>query len=581
MTLLNDQGKKFVGDPRNARRISSCFDLIAIASKHDGVVYGGFVRRVIVPIEFPSTGPMRSTPRSSYNDLLSNPRTSAEFDKLNIWFRTQDKIDGFLREMGELTEFSPIRQLDADRYANEVKMMIYHIHSKEPMSVRIGLVKSETFPLVNFDVDCLGFRIIDGQWKGSDHTGNWGENASLLAWLIIKKKATMLPQCWKHIANTPRASWDSRISLIVFKYLLRGWTVIINDEEFSPQDGNHLIRVLKELCERTNPSKESKGKEEACFPDQITTSRDAKSSEVPKETNAEGDLSLKESAEYIFACFNLIRVASRHNGIVFGEFVRKVLVPMTHFTNKSDTELVASVDDYTTLLLKLDAPVKCTRVDIWFKTERDIDAFTAETGDQFKVQASVKHHLGQDKCEYREGFYGFQSRKLGGVHLRCEICDRIPVDDFNVNCLGFKWVNDRWHAESYCSNMSPFQLCGAILNKTATMLPEYPAILNDLSMNYFDFINCKTARYFSDGWTLKIKDREFSSQKGNTDHFANSVMIIWHDSVKPRLAKLKELEMSTESKPRCPCCDQILISPNKPLTGSIEINRLIKSICQM
>jgi hypothetical protein len=159
-----------------------------------------------------------------------------------------------------------------------------------------------------------------------------------------------------------------------------------------------------------------------------------------------------------------ITIASKHNGRVFGGFVRNVLVPQMHNM---------SIPGYKD-------------VDIWFQTQLDADQFVTDMGDKFIKRAPLNK-----ETEASNGLYPFgriqymlkgsflakgeENRFLspktnldhGAMCFDVIVSPTLPVD---VNQLaynsyeGFRSLNDKCDSKT---------LIGSIVNKKAVMLPGY------------------------------------------------------------------------------------------------------------
>lgn len=305
--------------------ISSVFDLIAIASKYGGVVYGGFVRDIIVPLikvnnnssQVLSLQDLGNAPSlietfkknealfqrlkewSTNQDLYSQsgsdqwPRlpTDLWFKDLDLWFKSRAEAEKFVTAMdGALTPNTPNNPESNSFYVWEAMRMKYWVKSTPSFGlwkswfVPVELICSETYPVNDFDVNCLAFTIVDNHWHSTvmrpdSSQGvfrNIGERLNdtepksyvnisaqtiSLVESIMKKEVTMLDSYMETMARFTDYHYRHGtspsihpVNRIERRYIARGWTVKVPgcDTDFTLANQYDLAPYLKRIArERT------------------------------------------------------------------------------------------------------------------------------------------------------------------------------------------------------------------------------------------------------------------------------------------------------------------------------------------
>lgn len=116
----------------------------------------------------------------------------------------------------------------------------------------------------------------------------------------------------------------------------------------------------------------------------------------------------------------LVRCASKHNGVVFGGYVRDVIVPTT--------QLGYTLDQ-----------VDFKDMDFWFTSKDDANAFIAENNLVLDEQNKPTNEVGYYPVDKNTHFL-----MLGiELYVLCDImiCDFYPVCDFSVNLLSWDGTN--------------------------------------------------------------------------------------------------------------------------------------------
>lgn len=180
-----------------------------------------------------------------------------------------------------------------------------------------------------------------------------------------------------------------------------------------------------------------------------------------------------------------LAVAGMFNGRVFGGYVRDVIVPRLNGEKCRD--------DFE-------------GVDIWFRKQEDADAFVKSMKEDRVDGLSIFEICGVSFTSSRElrGVsrvrYNLTLHRASRARFNVFVHHRLPVDDFDVNQLTYKFSRIKCLAESFGTS-SVATLIEAIHNKTATMLPEYKEklIRPNIAHLHVERVN---NRYIKRGWKV-------------------------------------------------------------------------------
>ena len=174
--------------------------ILTIANEHDGKVYGGFVRDVIVP-------------------RINDPNCDVSFKDVDIWFKDKIAENYFVRKLYKF--FKIEREIESSPwnteldYSNNEKGINffrsqYRIYTKDKFLFHIDLITSAKLPVNDFYVNTLtykhtekGFEKLDGDICGTQP--------------IINKVAVMFENY-----NPEGPMYYERINRIFFS---KGWSV--------------------------------------------------------------------------------------------------------------------------------------------------------------------------------------------------------------------------------------------------------------------------------------------------------------------------------------------------------------------
>jgi hypothetical protein len=202
------------------RDIKLLEDVLTVAGKHNGRVFGGFVRDVIVP-------------------RLTNPECEVHFNDVDIWFTKQEEADAFIKDVNVFLESMENTKL----YSSEHRVIKpgtlhytfgrtqYHLYKGEKFVSFIDVVVSDVIPVDDFDVNCLTFHYTDGEKIPKSFSEN---SAIMLIFNINNKQVTMLPSYVKKLIS-------GELSDMVFEkrvtnnFLKKGWKVYCFNQCVFPQ----------------------------------------------------------------------------------------------------------------------------------------------------------------------------------------------------------------------------------------------------------------------------------------------------------------------------------------------------------
>jgi len=200
----------------------------------------------------------------------------------------------------------------------------------------------------------------------------------------------------------------------------------------------------------------------------------------------------------------VLPLANKHNGKVFGGFVRDILIPLNSGTPLKECGNFKDVD-------------------LWFTTLEDAQAFANE-----KAVGLVKPHMiGSNRysvsdCSIYEFNVNHELISKGGEPIAFTdiiIAPDLPVNDFDINrIVAWRVGNGKIIMESL-SDVKLETLLDNAINKVVNMLPEYKDKIN--INNYHSavvLIRIKT-RYLDRGWKVMVDGKELKPEYIDPIHF--------------------------------------------------------------
>lgn len=195
----------------------------------------------------------------------------------------------------------------------------------------------------------------------------------------------------------------------------------------------------------------------------------------------------------------VLRLAHKHNGKVFGGFVRDILIPLNFNTPLAECNNFKDVD-------------------LWFTTLEDAKAFNEEK----EIELFVQDLTDETYSPSDDAIYEFKVSH--GIILKDKepisfidiiIAPELPVNDFDINRLvswGFVGDEIRSNKMKPMSDEKLWTLLDNGRDKVVNMLPEYRAKIE--RWNYYSGIvlNRIKTRYLDRGWKVMIDGKEFKSE---------------------------------------------------------------------
>lgn len=186
---------------------------------------------------------------------------------------------------------------------------------------------------------------------------------------------------------------------------------------------------------------------------------------------------INESEYKIDVAKKILTLANTYDGKVYGGFVRDVIVPRIN-----DSNCIVTFKD----------------LDIWFCNEEYSEAFINTLTHNFKIEIGNGSFLHLDynvdvkftRKQYR--IYSQNDSKFL-FHIDIITSEKLPVNDFNVNTITYKYIKDEFVKTDSCD-------LRFITNKIAIMFDDY----NPESIKYYERIN---RIFFSKGWTVKCNNK--------------------------------------------------------------------------
>ena len=204
----------------------------------------------------------------------------------------------------------------------------------------------------------------------------------------------------------------------------------------------------------------------------------------------------------------ILTIAGKSNGRVFGGFVRDVIVPR---------------------LIDPTCEVHFNDVDIWFVEReeadnfiKDVNVFLELIGD-IKLHSSERNLVPPGTLHYTFGREQHSLWKKGDKFVSfidVVVSKVIPVDDFDVNCLTYQYVNDEKVPKSF-SEDSTTKLIANIASKQAYMLPSYVEKLMSGKLSNMVFERRINSNFLKKGWKLYCFNKCLFPQRINHEWIVN------------------------------------------------------------
>jgi hypothetical protein len=201
-------------DPSLQKVVTHMMEKVAkIAYRNGGVIFGGYVRDVIIP-----------------RVLLKAKESS--FKDVDLWFRTQEEADQFVCEANNYLRKSDYFVSDSYyKFSREVYDVI-------ALDVHIGMIDvivSKEYPVDDFDVNSFSY---DGENIWYNGRGNIGDTLTN----IHQKQAVIT----RDYAMTLLTNGRHRVR-VTNRYLGRGWEICAGSQIWLPSGASVGDKELKSL----------------------------------------------------------------------------------------------------------------------------------------------------------------------------------------------------------------------------------------------------------------------------------------------------------------------------------------------
>jgi len=197
---LNPQKENF----KYKLTLNAIFEALKIASKHEGRIFGGFVRDVIVPIT-----------EGNYFDL--------SFKDVDLWFTSQNKADDFVKEMGDKFLLTTLGESQKELY--RFCRTQYHLVCYGFILALFDIIISETIPVNDFDVNMLTYQIDKNGKFQVEAFGGYSKDYLIAS---IKCHTINVMSSYKISPITQ----ESRIERTNNRYIGRNWKIMYRGIQF-------------------------------------------------------------------------------------------------------------------------------------------------------------------------------------------------------------------------------------------------------------------------------------------------------------------------------------------------------------
>ena len=366
---------------------------------------------------------------------MNDPKCEISFDSIDIWFRDLFNRGDTISKL--LIEFKEKFEIISNGQLTKYEIC----DDNDKLLFTINMRADEIRKVRIFDVDLVEFKCSKGEFKciAFEH-------------LVDKIKNKRV-----NIATGYILSEDQHFEKLNNEFLLKGWT--ISSKEQQP--------LFEKWIVKNNISV-------------LISYGDGYWNYLPSTKQNDTKYKFELAKKILSLAFN-------NNGEVYGGFVRDVIVPSLNDPNCNN-----SFKD----------------LDIWFRDEKFSTLFVNALEYNFKVQKSSYGSEDLDYSKYfSNDFRGYKfSRKQYHIysenekkflfHVDVITSDNLPVNDFNVNAVTYKYINSKFER---CINFhcdTQIIIDNYIVNKIAFMVRDY----NPEGFRYYERIN---RIFFSKGWIVR------------------------------------------------------------------------------
>ena len=203
--------------------IAKINEVIDIAYSHDGEIFGGYVRDVIVP-------------------RMKNPSCKVYFKDVDIWFTDKYQACLFVTEMNKKYDFRhhPLITINDEHYPFSRQQ--YHLYDDGKCSAWFDIIVSKEFPVDDFDVNFLSYH------KGQIKSHHKDKSIIQLTEAIYCKEITITDEYYQKATKSRQLNDNKALRCSVRiqnKYLNKGWKIIYRDKMVSLEIAKRIGGILR------------------------------------------------------------------------------------------------------------------------------------------------------------------------------------------------------------------------------------------------------------------------------------------------------------------------------------------------
>ncbi len=117
-------------------------ECVRCASEHNGCVFGGYVRDVVLPI---------------YLNKSDVKIEDLKFKDIDLWFKNDEDATAFITAMGSMLRPNPIYNITDSSIEYPFIRKQYHVITGETILFWIDIIISETLPVNDFEINTVRF----------------------------------------------------------------------------------------------------------------------------------------------------------------------------------------------------------------------------------------------------------------------------------------------------------------------------------------------------------------------------------------------------------------------------------------
>lgn len=190
-------------------------ECVRCASEHNGCVFGGYVRDVVLPIYL-----NKSDVKVKIQDL--------KFKDIDFWFENDEDATAFITAMGPMLRSNPRHDTSNSSFEYPFVRKQFHVISDETVLFWIDVIISEELPVNDFEINKACFIVRDGKFvqKNEDFLFSGRFNKEIVMYEDYIK-ILLSPK------NVDRHGCNPYFNRVINRFLLQGYKIYI-DNDFSP-----------------------------------------------------------------------------------------------------------------------------------------------------------------------------------------------------------------------------------------------------------------------------------------------------------------------------------------------------------